>query len=81
MLTLRNNSGRQSLVYFVRVELSALAESEGHLYPVVHLRLCIHASQPSHGYSLQGVTGIRNNAYGARSGPSLCHSVVTCTVV
>ena len=32
---------------------------------------CIRISRPSHGYSLQG-------AYRAQSGPSLCHSVVTC---
>ena len=38
---------------------------------MVHLRLCIHISWSSHGYSLEG-------AYRARSGPSLCHSVVTC---
>ena len=58
---------RQSLAYFVRSlnhSLSVLAESEGHLYLSIIVssgtshRLCIHASLPSYGYSLQGVTGI-----------------------
>ena len=43
-------------------------------YPVVYLRLYIHTSRPSHGY-----TACRElTVYGP--GPASCHSVVVCTV-